>query len=63
MMLNSIPPILASSKSEFLSNQMQDKGGIWDRWKLEKPAFLWYCRGSPHVHTWIHIAHKVESVA
>lgn len=32
--------------------------GIWDRWMLQGPAFVWYFRGSPHVHAWIHIAAK-----
>jgi hypothetical protein len=31
---------------------------IWDRWKLEGPAFSWYFRGSPHVHTWVNVAAK-----
>ncbi|MBI4604754.1 MAG: DUF3500 domain-containing protein [Planctomycetes bacterium] len=31
--------------------------GIWDRWRLEGPAFVWYFRGSPHVHAWLHVAH------
>ena len=29
---------------------------IWDNWRLEGPAFVWYFRGSPHVHVWINIA-------
>jgi hypothetical protein len=32
--------------------------GIWDRWRVEGPAFVWYFRGSPHVHTWVNIAHR-----
>lgn len=31
--------------------------GIWDRWRVEGPAFVWYFRGSPHVHTWVNVAH------
>lgn len=27
---------------------------VWDRWKVEGPAFSWYFRGSPHVHVWLH---------
>ncbi len=38
---------------------LPDKNGVWDRWKLEGPAFLWYFRGSPHVHTWINIKNQV----
>ncbi|AMV39193.1 DUF3500 domain-containing protein [Planctomyces sp. SH-PL62] len=31
--------------------------GVWDIWKLEGPAFSWYFRGAPHVHTWLNVAH------
>jgi hypothetical protein len=30
--------------------------GVWDNWRLEGPAFVWYFRGSPHVHVWVHVA-------
>jgi Protein of unknown function (DUF3500) len=30
--------------------------GVWDNWKLEGPAFSWFFRGSPHVHTWLNVA-------
>jgi hypothetical protein len=30
--------------------------GEWDNWRLEGPSFVWYYRGQPHVHIWIHIA-------
>lgn len=30
--------------------------GEWDIWRLEGPSFVWYFRGSPHVHIWIHVA-------
>ncbi len=46
--------------SFYKEGDMPDKDGIWDRWKLEGPAFVWYFRGSPHVHTWINIAHQAE---
>lgn len=29
--------------------------GVWDVWKLESPSMVWYFRGAPHVHTWVHI--------
>ena len=29
---------------------------VWDNWRLEGPAFVWYFRGSPHVHVWVNIA-------
>jgi hypothetical protein len=28
---------------------------VWDNWRLEGPSFVFYFRGSPHVHMWIHI--------
>lgn len=33
--------------------------GVWDNWKLEGPAFAWYFRGAPHVHTWLNVARPV----
>ena len=38
--------------------QEHDMGvdGEWDNWRLEGPSFVWYFRGSPHVHIWIHVA-------
>ncbi len=30
--------------------------GVWDNWRLEGPAFVWYFRGAPHVHTWVNVA-------
>ena len=32
--------------------------GVWDIWKLEGPAFAWFFRGSPHVHTWLNVARR-----
>jgi len=34
----------------------------WDNWRLEGPSFVWYFRGTPHVHVWVNVAdsHKVE---
>ncbi len=28
----------------------------WDNWRLEGPAFVWYFRGTPHVHVWVNVA-------
>lgn len=42
----------------YQDGDLPDKEGIWERWKIEGPALAWYFRGSPHVHTWIHIAHN-----
>lgn len=35
-----------------------DLGGdrVWDNWRLEGPAFVWYFRGAPHVHVWVNVA-------
>jgi hypothetical protein len=30
--------------------------GVWDNWRLEGPSFVWYFRGLPHVHVWVHVA-------
>ena len=30
--------------------------GVWDNWRLEGPSFVWYFRGSPHVHVWVNVA-------
>jgi hypothetical protein len=32
--------------------------GMWDVWQLEGPAMVWYFRGDPHVHTWVHIRER-----
>ncbi|HEX6986163.1 MAG TPA: DUF3500 domain-containing protein, partial [Planctomycetaceae bacterium] len=29
---------------------------VWDNWRLEGPAFVWYFRGAPHVHVWVNVA-------
>jgi hypothetical protein len=29
--------------------------GVWDLWQIEGPAMVWYFRGAPHVHTWVHV--------
>lgn len=29
--------------------------GVWDLWQVEGPAMIWYFRGAPHVHTWVHV--------
>jgi len=30
--------------------------GEYDNWRLEGPSFVWYFRGTPHVHVWVNIA-------
>ena len=29
---------------------------VWDNWRLEGPAFVWYFRGAPHVNVWVNVA-------
>jgi hypothetical protein len=29
---------------------------VWDNWRVEGPSFVWYYRGFPHVHVWVHVA-------
>lgn len=28
----------------------------WDNWRIEGPAFVWYFRGTPHLHVWVNLA-------
>lgn len=30
--------------------------GMYDNWRLEGPSFVWYFRGTPHVHVWVNVA-------
>ncbi|RMF39198.1 MAG: DUF3500 domain-containing protein [Planctomycetota bacterium] len=32
---------------------------VWDVWQVEGPTMIWYFRGKPHVHTWVHIRDSV----
>lgn len=40
----------------FFSDSDLGNDGVWDNWKLEGPNMVWYFRGDPHVHTWVHIS-------
>lgn len=40
----------------FFKDEDIDDDGVWDNWRLEGPSFVWYFRGSPHVHVWVNIA-------
>ncbi len=40
----------------FYSDQDLGNDKIWDCWRLEGPSFVWYFRGSPHVHVWVNVA-------
>lgn len=39
----------------FYKNEDIGNDGVWDVWQIEGPAMIWYFRGDPHVHTWVHI--------
>jgi hypothetical protein len=39
----------------FYKNMDIGNDGVWDVWQIEGPSMRWYFRGSPHVHTWVHI--------
>jgi hypothetical protein len=41
----------------FAYYQNMDVGNdrVWDVWQIEGPNAVWYFRGDPHVHTWVHI--------
>jgi hypothetical protein len=36
------------------------KDGVYDNWRLEGPSFVWYFRGTPHVHVWVHVADSAD---
>jgi hypothetical protein len=40
----------------FFTDQDIGSDGVWDNWRLEGPSFVWYFRGSPHVHVWVNVA-------
>jgi hypothetical protein len=39
----------------FYKNPDIGNDGVWDVWQIEGPAMVWYFRGAPHVHTWVHV--------
>lgn len=41
----------------FYTDQDLGQDRVWDNWRLEGPAFVWYFRGVPHVHVWVNVAH------
>jgi hypothetical protein len=45
----------------FFSTMDIGKDGVWDVWKLESPNMVWYFRGAPHVHTWVHVREPAKA--
>lgn len=39
----------------YYKNEDIGHDAVWDVWQVEGPAMVWYFRGIPHVHTWVHI--------
>ena len=45
----------------FYKNQDVGDDAMWDTWQLEGPQLVWYFRGDPHVHTWVHVKESESS--
>ncbi len=45
----------ACSLAFFTDNDI-GKDRVWDNWRIEGPSFVWFFRGEPHVHVWVHVA-------
>ncbi|MGV3755287.1 MAG: DUF3500 domain-containing protein [Verrucomicrobiota bacterium] len=43
----------------FYKDEDVGKDGLWDVWQIEGPSMVWYFRGDPHVHTWVHVKETV----
>ncbi len=39
----------------FFKQQDLGNDGVWDVWQIEGPSMVWYFRGDPHVHCWLHV--------
>ncbi|MBC9889765.1 MAG: DUF3500 domain-containing protein [Opitutae bacterium] len=43
----------------FYKDQDLGRDGVWDVFQIEGPHMVWFFRGDPHVHTWVHIKDHV----
>ncbi len=39
----------------FYKNEDVGNDGVWDVFQVEGPNMVWYFRGDPHIHAWLHI--------
>jgi len=39
----------------YFKNENIGNDEVWDVWQVEGPSMVWYFRGKPHVHVWVHI--------
>jgi len=46
---------LDALRLSYFKNRDLGDDGVWDVWELEGPHLVWFFRGAPHVHTWVHI--------
>jgi hypothetical protein len=46
---------LDSLHMAFYKNRDIGNDGVWDVFQIEGPQMVWYFRGAPHVHTWVHV--------
>jgi len=42
----------------FYKGEDVGEDGVWDVFQIEGPNMIWYFRGDPHVHSWVHIKDK-----
>lgn len=50
-----IEPQMKDLHLAFYEKQDIGHDGVWDVLQVEGPSMIWYFRGKPHVHAWIHI--------
>ena len=43
----------------FFKDEDIGQDGVWDVFQIEGPNMIWFFRGDPHVHTWMHIKDHV----
>jgi Protein of unknown function (DUF3500) len=46
---------ISNTHIAFYKNEDVGDDGVWDTWQLEGPSLVWYFRGKPHVHVWVHV--------